>query len=111
MVIPLLLGDFQSLHASVSEWSEDDAIVNTQRDYLIGRIPEDQVLAAHPGPAHFLAAMKALRGGDRLKAIKQLEVIKDAKFTMPFSYEIAFSTGILTEMNRKPDWPQLRPQN
>ena len=107
LLIPFLLGDDDSLLAAIDVRTANRHRSKVDR-YLVGDLPDAELLGrANSTSLHLFIAMKALRDSQREKAMRELELIEDIRFRLPFTWRDVFAAGILSEMRRRPDWPKL----
>ena len=105
--VPLLLNDESSFNRDAAWWSFSDW---TKAAYAFhsGDLSETQLLADHPMRGQYFIAMRALRAGDRERAVREFEKLEFARYELPLASEQIWAAGILAEMRRRPDWPDLR---
>lgn len=108
MLIPFKLGLDDSLRELIELRTAERDHAPLER-YLLGQLSDDEFLslAKYPDTAHLFIAVNALRRGDRKKAMKELEFLKDVRFRLPLNWQDVFAAGILAEMQKRPAWPKF----
>lgn len=107
----IMLGKQNEVRDAVRKWKLKEEF-RPYFEYLLDDINDQQLRSARPSSDarnSYFIGLKKLRDGDREGAMQTLRKIENVRFRMPFSYHQLLGAGILAEMERRPDWPKLKP--